>query len=438
MRRGLSNRRSPGTSGRVALLALVLACPAAAQSPAGGASPALRLTFTDAIARAVKANPSVAQAANDILRAQALLDQASALIKPVVSGAVTTTTLNEAITSNGNVLTPQNQVVAGIPVTVPVLAPVQWAQRAQAATAQQVAQLAAADVRTQVSVATAQAFIAVVARRRVLDAQVLARDTARAHYDYARQRREAGAGSRLNELRAQQQVSGDDALVEAAGRQLYQAEEALGVLVAAEGPATAADDPLLETPRDLAAAIAGLTGHRTDLILAKGREDAAARILADSWKDRLPSVAATFAPQWQQPSTLTQPGFLWRLQFAATVPVFDSGFRSARRAERQVNLNAIRVATGALQRQARSDVRVAQNAVDAAERALRSARDASVQAHEVVDIVNVSFKVGAATNIEVIDAQRVARDTDTSVAAAEYDVRQAHLTLLVALGLFPG
>jgi outer membrane protein TolC len=53
-----------------------------------------------------------------------------------------------------------------------------------------------------------------------------------------------------------------------------------------------------------------------------------------------------------------------------------------------------------------------------------------------VDIVNVSFRVGAGTNIEVIDAQRAARDADTAAAVAEDQLRQARLALLIALGRF--
>ena len=56
---------------------------------------------------------------------------------------------------------------------------------------------------------------------------------------------------------------------------------------------------------------------------------------------------------------------------------------------------------------------------------------------QVVDIVNISFRPGAATNIEVIDAERRARDADTTVAVAEDTLRRARLELLIALGRFP-
>jgi len=55
----------------------------------------------------------------------------------------------------------------------------------------------------------------------------------------------------------------------------------------------------------------------------------------------------------------------------------------------------------------------------------------------VVDIVNISFRAGAATNIEVIDAEGRARDADTAVGSAEDVLRRARLELLTAAGRFP-
>ncbi len=83
-------------------------------------------------------------------------------------------------------------------------------------------------------------------------------------------------------------------------------------------------------------------------------------------------------------------------------------------------------------------MRTAREAVQSAERGLASARAAADEAQQVVNITNVSFRAGAATNIEVIDAERAARDADTAVAVAEDTLRRARLDLLTALGRFPG
>jgi outer membrane protein TolC len=82
-------------------------------------------------------------------------------------------------------------------------------------------------------------------------------------------------------------------------------------------------------------------------------------------------------------------------------------------------------------------VRTARAAVDAFERALVAARLAAGTANEVLKITIIAFDAGSTTNIEVIDAQRSARDQESAVALAEDAVRQARLDLLVALGRFP-
>ncbi len=82
-------------------------------------------------------------------------------------------------------------------------------------------------------------------------------------------------------------------------------------------------------------------------------------------------------------------------------------------------------------------MRTALAAVAFQERALASARESAQFANEVLKITIVAFEAGASTNIEVIDAQRSARDLETAVTQVEDRVRQARLDLLVALGRFP-
>ena len=55
----------------------------------------------------------------------------------------------------------------------------------------------------------------------------------------------------------------------------------------------------------------------------------------------------------------------------------------------------------------------------------------------MLKITIIAFDAGSTTNIEVIDAQRSARDQELVVVQAEDALRQARLDLLVALGRFP-
>ncbi len=398
--------------------------------------PAARVTFKDAIDQAIQRNPSVQQAAAEILRAQGLLHQARSAMLPGVTGNVVTLAQRQ-VTFSGQQVTPAGQLTANVGLSAPLFAPVLWAQTVQAQDVVRVQQVNTADVRRQIAVATAQSYLAIIARRRVFEADVRARDTAKAHYDLAHAQLAAGAGSLLNELRAQQSLSADELLVEEASLDVYRAQEALGVLVGTDGPLDTSDEPVLQVPMTLEAAEAAMPDVRTDVRLAAARQAAALRVWKDSWKDWLPVASGLVQPQYLQPSTFFAPSATWRAQVALSLPLFDAGLRAALRTEREAVFNESQLQHEAVLRQARSDVRTAGESVKSAERSLADARAAADQARHVLDIVNVSFKAGAATEIEVIDAQRALLDAETSVAVSEDLRRQARLALLVALGQFP-
>jgi len=204
----------------------------------------------------------------------------------------------------------------------------------------------------------------------------------------------------------------------------------------ADGAVDAIDEPLFAAPPD-AAAMAAPPLMRTDLKLFAAQRQAAERALDDSSKDRLPYVEALFQPSTTYPAQFFLPQNSWRLLLQLSVPLFDSGQRQGLKIERQAAVDVSRATFARALTDARSEVRAGREAVASAERGLASTRAAADQAQQVVDIVNISFRAGAATNIEVIDAERRARDADTAVAVAEDTLRRARLELLIAVGRFP-
>ena len=159
--------------------------------------------------------------------------------------------------------------------------------------------------------------------------------------------------------------------------------------------------------------------------------------MRDSSKDWWPSLDAIFQPAAIYPTPLFSTARGWQFLLQANIPLFDGGQRAGLRTQRQ---SALDVSTATLMgavTQASSEVRAAREAAASGARSLASVRAAADQAQQVVNIVNISFRAGASTNIEVIDAERSARDADTAVAAAEDTLRRARLDLLMALGRFP-
>jgi outer membrane protein len=398
--------------------------------------PTDRITFEDAVRRAIERNPNVAQAAQAILQAETLLQQARGVYRPTLTGSVTTTVLDSERGFDGNVTQPRTQSFLGLSLSYPVLAASRWAQRAQADDQIRVARLGTDETRRQVALATAQAYLAVIAAQRQVDVNRLARENATAHVDYARALLKEGAGSRLNELRAAQELAVDEVLLEASQLALRRAQEALGVLLTADAPVDAAAEPAFEIaalPTDQS-----WLASRTDIKLFTARIDAAQRVYRDSKLDWVPTASVAFEPQLLTPSSLFQPSQTWRGFVAVTIPILDADTRKVARRQREIALGTARLELSELELQARAELRTARASVESTERAVLNARLGAQHAAEVLKITDLAFRAGATTNLELIDAQRRARDADTAAAVAEDRVRQARFDLLVALGRFPG
>jgi outer membrane protein TolC len=406
------------------------------QAPAPPA-PVVRVTFADAIRRAQDDNPTVAAAAAGILRAEGLIRQARAATLVQLAGAIATTTLNQTIDFAGQTVTPRNAVTASISADMPIVAAAAWARRAQARDERAVAELSVAETRRQVAFAAADAYLTILAQRRLVESVVRSRDVAKAHFDLARELEQTGSGSRLNALRAQQQWSADEGLVEAGRLGLYRAQEALGVLIAVDGPADTLDEPDFAVPPPGADPSATTEPYRADLRLFAAQQQAAERVLRDSSKDWWPTVDAIFQPSTVYPAQLFLPQNTWRFLTQTTIPIFDSGSRGAVKIERRADVDQARARLAGGSIQASAEVRAAREAIASGERIVAAARDAADQARQVETITNISFRAGGATNIEVIDAQRSARDADAAVTVAEDQLRRARLELLNALGRFP-
>ena len=230
-------------------------------------------------------------------------------------------------------------------------------------------------------------------------------------------------------------LAANEALLEVLRFNVARAQEALGVLLAANGPVDVSGEPSFEIPQEVGDN--EWLPVRPDVRLLTAQRLANERILNDSRKDWWPAAAVTFGPQLLTPSGLFQPSRTWSLSLQLSQPIFEGGQRRGLRRQREALFQAATLSLEQLQLEARSEVRTARAAVTSRERALTSARRSADAANEVLKITIIAFDAGSTTNIEVIDAQRSARDQELLVAVAEDAVRQARLDLLVALGRFP-
>jgi outer membrane protein TolC len=415
-----------------AFAACLFAATAAAQTDTVPPEP---VTFEEAVRRAVERNPTVGQAAQAILRAQALLDQSRSVFRPTVTGTAGTTVLDDARGFDGNITQPRTQTSFGGVASFPILAASRWAAARQASDQVGIARISAEETRRQVALLAAETYLAVISSQH--QRQIAARnlDTARALEDYARARLDAGQGSRLNHVRSSPERAAAEGLLQGAELAVRQAQEALGVAIYADGPADASGEPRLE-PDMVPAEEGQWLDERPDVRLFTAQVAAADRVVSDTWKSWLPTATAAFSPQYVTPSGFFEPASTWRAFVQLQVPIYDGTLGATRRL-RIADRDTAQLRLDAVKSQARAEVRLGRESVARNEQIVASSREAAESAREALRITEIAYKAGATTNIEVVQAQQTARNAEVLAALAEDRLRQARLDLLVARGRFP-
>ena len=89
------------------------------------------------------------------------------------------------------------------------------------------------------------------------------------------------------------------------------------------------------------------------------------------------------------------------------------------------------------ERQASSEVRAGYAVSERLVKVAEATRQAAALAKEARDLAALAYREGATTNLELLDAERRAREAQSAAIVAEDAVRQNRLELLVAAGLFP-
>jgi outer membrane protein TolC len=424
----------------LAALFVSVAAPAAAEDApparAGSARPS-PVTLAEAVRRATVRSPTAEVAAQEVARAEALSRQARAGWLPTLNATGIYTRLDADRVLSGRVISAADQLSANLQLIVPLVTAQRWVAHARTKDSVAIQRAASTDARRTVALAAARAYLTVIASRRILESAEKALATSRSHEEYSRTRFEGGIGNRLDSVRAAQERAAAEAQVKRQLTALARAQEALGVATGEEGPLDAAEDPALGALPQVEPALADASARRADVAVQRERLESARKAARDSWVDYLPTLSLVAQPFYQNPPTLTMPQTGWQAQLVLVLPLYDGGLRYGLADEREALEAQARTRVEGALRQARSEVRIAFDAMLRADESLASAREAARLAEESLELAQTAYKAGATSNIEVVDAERRAHDAETAAAIAEDDARQARLDLLAASGRFP-
>ncbi|MFL5313240.1 MAG: TolC family protein, partial [Myxococcales bacterium] len=240
----------------MAAAALLCGAAARAQQPE-------RITFPEAVQRALARNSSVRLAVQEISRAHGILREVRSAAIPTLTAngvytrldADRTTTAIDPTTGGAGTRTvqPRDSWTANLQLAVPLVAPQRWVQWEHASEQVDVARLSAEDVRRQIAVTTARTYVSVISQHRLVDANQRAADNAREHHEDAKARLSAGTGNRLDLVRAAQELATSESQVQSALTALVRAQEALGILVGGDAPIDTTDEmqfPPLPAPAE--------------------------------------------------------------------------------------------------------------------------------------------------------------------------------------------
>ena len=439
---GLALLSGPATLSAFAPAAAMAAePPTPTPTPTSSLAPAqppvlVKVTWQQALDAALTRNPSAVVAAQEIERASALVREARAGWLPLLNGNGTYTRLDSARVVGGSVTTPISQWNGNLSLTVPLIAPPAWVNDSHARDNRDVATVNATDVRRQLAAAVARAYLTVLLEHRQVEVAARARETSLAHYDYAHTRLAHGLGNAVDDARAEQQLRTNEAQLKNAETARVRAQSALAVLMSAEDLVDVADEVSLNAAATAESALADARAQRADVRALEARRRATEHLRRDDWVYYAPSLLAQ-AQAFRQTQTALQPGSGWQASLVLSIPFFDGGFRYGVQRERQAVDEEARAQLDGLLRQVSVEVRTAFAVVRNADESLQAARAAVIAANTAATLADKSYRGGASTNIEVIDAERQARDAESQAALAEDAAREARLDLLVATGAFP-
>jgi outer membrane protein TolC len=325
--------------------------------------------------------------------------------------------------------------VGQLTARVPLIDVSLWRTRAAVKAGQAASEAALADTERTLVLGLASTLIGVLSAERVVQLAQLGLSNALEREHLVTRTVELGTGTRLDLVRAQQDTRLARADVLSARERALQAREALGLLLGRAGAAGVAAGLNLEqgfeTSRRLCRSVA-TAAARPDVRAARlqqaAREAQTAAARAEYFpslglQSALSAVSARFGPV-RVPS--------WTVSAVLSVPLWDSGGRSARVDEQRWLALAARREADQVEREAGADRVRALRGVQVAGDLLAEAQVSRDLAQEADRMTRRSFEVGAATSLEMVQSAQLLRQAELALAARQFELQTARFGALIA------
>jgi outer membrane protein TolC len=327
---------------------------------------------------------------------------------------------------------------ASLTLRQPILAPRAWYGIGTARRSVDVAKLSLEDRRRVTVGAVADAVVSIVTAERVSEINRVGLRSALERLELTRRRERLGTGTKLDVVRAEQDVALARATLVSGDEALRKARETLGAVLGERGEVGVPQGFSLnaiaaEVQSECAEA---RSDQRADVRAAQAELEIAERNLTDAKLAFAPYVdlSSTLSARTSigDESTRRARSWGWSISAVLTVPIWDGG---ARYGDLQISRAAVeqqRVRLGAVERTAGLETTQAVRGVAVAEQSRAVAEQSRDLARETARLTQVAFEAGTATSFDLVESGRRQREAELDLAVREFQVVKAKITALLA------
>ncbi len=335
------------------------------------------------------------------------------------------------------VIQKQNQLAAQFQVTQAILAPEAWFGIKAAGAGERSAELGTDDVTRQTLFGVAQAYYGAAGLKQVVAIQERQLAIALAHERDARVRYEAGTTQKVSLLRAEIDRAHAEQDLKRAQNAFLSAKVALSTLLDRKDAGfDVAVPPSPRLPADLDALEREAPRQRPDVQAADSNLVMVER-QHDAVMSRYAPVLGAFARwQWANLEGFTGKYATWALGLGLTWNLFDGGLREADLREASARVREADAARASTRAKALAEVQRARLDLDSAVANREKAKEQLSLARENQKLVDVNYRAGAATYLEVSDANAALLSAELTQVSESLNADLASLRVLLAGGAF--
>ena len=304
------------------------------------------------------------------------------------------------------------------------------------------AKLSYEDMKRTIALAVANDLIAVITAERVAELNRVGTRNALERLDLARRKNGLGAASRLDVIRAQQDVETSRATLVTGDESLREAREALGLALGLpEQVGVTKDlnlDGLVQAALDTCK-VAPSVEDRADVAAARVRVEVAKRRTDDVYYLFLPTLSAQSLATYDAsiPSSDATTISSWNIEGVLTIPLWDGGVRYGSLRQQRALEDEARQTLESTRRQAIVQVEQARRSVTVAEASEMVAKNARALAAENDRLTRTGYIEGQGTSLELVTAAAALREADITLALRQFDLVKARVTAILALANCP-